>query len=50
MEYTKIIYVGGGSVIAKNYITGYRGNAAYDCDLKANAMGYEFLAKMLVMR
>lgn len=50
LEYTKVIYVGGGAVVAKNYSDEYRPNVAYDCDLRANAIGYEFLAKNIVSR
>lgn len=50
LEFTKVIYVGGGAFIIKNYSDEYRPNFAYDCDLKANAIGYEFLAKNIVSR
>lgn len=50
MDYTNIIYVGGGASIARKYNTKKRSNVAYDCDIKANAKGYEFLAEQMVKR
>ncbi|HBA46909.1 MAG TPA: hypothetical protein DCZ91_03745 [Lachnospiraceae bacterium] len=47
MEYTNIIYVGGGALIARDYAGRYRNHTAYDCDLCANAKGYEFLARQI---
>ena len=47
LDYINIIYVGGGARIAKDYAGKYRGHTAYDCDLCANAKGYEFLAKQI---
>ena len=47
LDYINIIYVGGGTRIAKDYAGKYRGHTAYDCDLCANAKGYEFLAKQI---
>lgn len=44
MEYINIIYVGGGALMARDYAGKYRSHTAYDCDLCANAKGYEFLA------
>jgi plasmid segregation protein ParM len=44
-----IIYVGGGAVAAKNFLE-HRANAAYDCDIHANAKGYEFLAYQIVKK
>lgn len=44
LDYTNIIYVGGGALVARDYAGKYRGYVAYDCDLCANAKGYEFLA------
>lgn len=44
MDYVNIIYVGGGALMARDYAGKYRSHAAYDCDLCANAKGYEFLA------
>ena len=48
LEYINIIYVGGGVLIAKDYAGKYRSHTAYDCDLCANAKGYEFLARQLM--
>lgn len=48
LDYINIIYVGGGALVARDYAGKYRGHAAYDCDLCANAKGYEFLANQIV--
>ncbi len=48
MDYLNIIYVGGGALIARDYAGKYRSHTAYDCDLCANAKGYEFLARQIV--
>ncbi len=48
LDYINIIYVGGGALIAKDYAGKYRGHTAYDCDLCANARGYEFLAGQMM--
>ena len=48
MDYTNIIYVGGGALMARDHAGKYRNHTAYDCDLCANAKGYEFLAKQMV--
>ena len=50
LDYTNIIYVGGGALVAHDYAGKYRGHAAYDCDLCANAKGYEFLANQIVRK
>ena len=50
MDYINIIYVGGGALIARDYAGKYRSHAAYDCDLCANAKGYEFLARQIMGR
>lgn len=47
MEYINIIYVGGGALMARDYAGRYRNHTAYDCDLCANAKGYEFLARQI---
>lgn len=44
MDYTNLIYVGGGAMMARGHAGKYRSHTAYDCDLCANAKGYEFLA------
>ena len=46
----KIIYVGGGATIVKHFSRTQRDNVAYDCDIAANAKGYEFLAERLLGR
>lgn len=48
LNYINIIYVGGGAIIAQDYAGKYREHTAYDCDLCANAKGYEFLAGQLM--
>lgn len=50
LEYTNIIYVGGGALAAKDHAGRYRLHTAYDCDLCANAKGYEFLAGQIMGR
>ena len=47
MDYINIIYVGGGALMARDYAGKYRSHTAYDCDLCANAKGYEFLARQI---
>ena len=47
MDYLNIIYVGGGALLARDYAGRYRSHTAYDCDLCANAKGYEFLARQI---
>lgn len=43
LDYSNVIYVGGGAVAVKNY-SERKSNIAYDCDIHANAKGYEYLA------
>lgn len=43
LDYMNVIYVGGGAVAVKNF-SERRANIAYDCDIHANAKGYEYLA------
>ena len=50
LDYINIIYVGGGAIIAQDYAGKYREHTAYDCDLCANAKGYEFLAGQMLER
>lgn len=50
MDYINIIYVGGGALMARDYAGQYRSHTAYDCDLCANAKGYEFLAGQMLER
>ena len=47
LDYINIIYVGGGAVMARDHAGKYRSHTAYDCDLCANAKGYEFLANQM---
>ncbi len=48
MDYINIIYVGGGALMARDHAGKYRSHTAYDCDLCANAKGYEFLAGQMM--
>ena len=48
MDYTNIIYVGGGALMASDHAGKYRSHTASDCDLCANAKGYEFLAGQMM--
>ena len=50
LDYINVIYVGGGAIIAQDYGGKYREHTAYDCDLCANAKGYEFLAGQMLER
>ena len=50
LDYINIIYVGGGALMARDYAGQYRSHTAYDCDLCANAKGYEFLANQMMGR
>lgn len=49
LDYTNLIYVGGGAVAMKNFSEG-RANAAYDPDIHANAKGYEFLTVQMLKK
>jgi len=49
LTYTNVIYVGGGAVAVKNF-TEQKENIAYDCDILANAKGYEFLAEQMLKK
>lgn len=48
LDYINIIYVGGGALMARDHAGKYRSHTAYDCDLCANAKGYEFLAGQMM--
>ena len=48
MDYINIIYVGGGALMARDYAGKFRNHTAYECDLCANAKGYEFLAGQMM--
>ncbi len=50
LDYVNIIYVGGGALVARDYAGKYRGHVSYDCNLCANAKGYEFLVSQLERR
>ena len=49
LNYINIIFVGGGAVAVKNF-TEPKDNIAYDCDILANAKGYEFLAEQMLRK
>lgn len=49
LDYSNVIYVGGGAVAAKNF-SGHKPNVAYDCDIHANAKGYEYLACQILRK
>lgn len=49
LTYTSVIYVGGGAVAVKNFAE-QKENIAYDCDILANAKGYEFLAEQMLKK
>ena len=49
LNYINVIYVGGGAVAVKNF-TEPKDNVAYDCDILANAKGYEFLAEQMLRK
>jgi len=50
LEFTNVIFIGGGAVVVRNYYKQYRANFYYDCDISANAKGYEFLASTMIER
>jgi len=50
LEYLKVIFVGGGALIARNFAKDIKNNYFYDIDLKANAKGYEYLVSKMLER
>lgn len=48
IDYLNIIYVGGGAVVAKNFSKKHDINVSYDCNICANAKGYEYLAHSIM--
>jgi len=48
LDYINLIYVGGGALMAHDHAGKYRSHTAYDCDLCANAKGYEFLTEQIM--
>lgn len=48
IDYLNIIYVGGGAVVAKNFSKKHNTNVSYDCNVRANAKGYEYLARNIM--
>lgn len=49
LDYMNIIYVGGGAAAVKNF-SEHKPNVAYDCDIHANAKGYEYLAWQILRK
>lgn len=49
LNYMNVIYVGGGALAVKNF-SERRPNVAYDCDIHANARGYEYLACQILKK
>ena len=49
LDYINIIYVGGGAIAVKNF-TDTKPNVAFDCDILANAKGYEFFAEQILRK
>lgn len=49
LDYMNVIYVGGGAAAVKNF-SEHRPNVAYDCDIHANAKGYEYLAYQILKK
>lgn len=49
LDYVNVIYVGGGAAAVRNF-SERRPNVAYDCDIHANAKGYEYLAYQILKR
>ena len=47
LDFCRVIYVGGGAVAVRNF-SEYKPNTAYDCDIHANAKGYEYLALQIL--
>lgn len=50
MELTPIIFVGGGAGVMKRYGGMNQNNISYIDDVRANARGYEYLAKHYLER
>lgn len=49
LDYMNVIYVGGGAAAVKNF-SEHRPNVVYDCDIHANAKGYEYLAYQILKK
>ena len=47
LNLSRVIYVGGGAVAVRNF-SEHKPNIAYDCDIHANAKGYEYLALQIL--
>ena len=48
LKTTKIIFVGGGAVVMKNFGNLQQRNISYVVDVKANAKGFEYLGTIAV--
>lgn len=49
LDYVNVIYVGGGAAAVKNF-SEHKPNVAYDCDIHANAKGYEYLTSQILKK
>lgn len=49
LDYMNVIYVGGDAAAIKNF-SEHRPNVLYDCDIHANAKGYEYLAYQILKK
>ena len=50
LKTTKIVFVGGGAVVIKNYGNLQQRNISYMVDVKANAKGFEYLGKLSLQK
>jgi len=46
LKTTKIVFVGGGAVVMKNFGNLQQRNISYIVDVKANAKGFEYLGRI----
>lgn len=50
LKTTKIVFVGGGAVVMKNFGNLQQRNISYVVDVKANAKGFEYLGKISLQK
>ena len=50
LKTTKIVFVGGGAVVIKNFGNLQQRNISYVVDVKANAKGFEYLGKLSLQK
>ena len=50
LQLTPITFVGGGATVMKLFSSNAGDNISYIEDVRANAKGYEFLAKVALMK